>query len=183
MPPKRRTERDEGSDTDTDVELNRTVISSPNVTMSEDMLNALVSNITRGQVEANRVLIESISAGNKNPLITSQPRAKVADAHTHAPRARNFAKCTARFNGSSKNADELEALIEAIEVYRNCTNVSNEHALRGLPMLLVGEAAVWWQGRSSVTSWTDALQRLRGMFGVPRPGYKILPRHFRYRTK
>ncbi|XP_022824006.1 uncharacterized protein LOC111354701 [Spodoptera litura] len=87
----------------------------------------------------------------------------------------SFAKCTARFNGSSRNADDLEAFIEATEVYRDCTNVSDEHALRGLPMLLVVEAAVRRQGvKSSITSWTDALQRLRGMFGVPRPGYKIL---------
>ncbi|KAL0829830.1 hypothetical protein ABMA28_003313 [Loxostege sticticalis] len=83
-------------------------------------------------------------------------------------------RCTARFDGRSKDADELEAFIDAIEVFRDCTNISDEHALRGLPMLLVGEAAVWWQGvKSTVTSWNEDLQRLRGMFGVPRPGYKI----------
>ncbi|KAL0810547.1 hypothetical protein ABMA28_010667 [Loxostege sticticalis] len=29
---------------------------------------------------------------------------------------------------------------------RECAAVSDEHALRGLPMLLTGDAAIWWQG-------------------------------------
>ncbi|XP_028161555.1 activity-regulated cytoskeleton associated protein 2-like [Ostrinia furnacalis] len=178
MPPKRnaaKTARNEGSNSDadyTDTEVNRTVVSSPNVTMSEEMLQKLVSSITRSQAESSRTLIESILTGYRGQH--SHSSSPQPDTPGYPQRPGNFAKCTARFDGRSKNSDELEAFIDAIEVYRECTNVSEEHALRGLPMLLVGEAAVWWQGvKSSVTSWTGALQRLRGMFGVPRPAYKI----------
>ncbi|KAL0895591.1 hypothetical protein ABMA27_011686 [Loxostege sticticalis] len=151
-----------GSDTDveTDTETDRTVVQSdvpttdvpsPNVAMSEAMLHNLVSSIARSQADANRVLIESILASNR-------------DQHSSASSPRTDPQ--ARFDGRSKDADELEAFIDAIEVFRDCTNISDEHALRGLPMLLVGEAAVWWQGvKSTVTSWSEALQRLRGMFG------------------
>ncbi|KOB65909.1 Retrovirus-related Pol polyprotein from transposon 17.6 [Operophtera brumata] len=175
MPRRKRNGLDDGSEDDADAETqrDRTVkSSSPNIAMTEDMLQTLVSTITRSQAESNRVLIESILAGNRDQLpSTPSPR---PDTQGHSLRSGNFSKCTTRFDGSSKNADELEAFIDSIEVYRDCTNVSDEHALRGLPMLLTGEAAVWWQGvKSSVTSWTDALQRLRGMYGVPRPAYKI----------
>lgn len=167
MPRTRSADKDDGSGSDTD-ESNRTVIPSPNITMSEEMFQTLVANITRSQVESNRVLVENMLASNRSQS-TPSPRPE-----TQSSRSGNFAKCTARFDGASKNADELEAFIDAIEIYRDCTNVGEEHALRGLPMLLTGEAAVWWQGvKSSVTSWSDALQRLRGMYGVPRPAYKI----------
>ncbi|KAL0901981.1 hypothetical protein ABMA27_007118 [Loxostege sticticalis] len=147
-----------GSDTDveTDTETDRTVVQSdvpptdvpsPNVAMSEAMLHNLVSSIARSQADANRVLIESILASNRDQHSNaSSPR---TDPLGHTQRSGNFAKCTARFDGKSKDADELEAFIDAIEVFRDCTNISDEHALRGLPMLLVGEAAVWWQGVKS----------------------------------
>uniref|UniRef100_A0A2A4K8X8 Retropepsins domain-containing protein n=1 Tax=Heliothis virescens TaxID=7102 RepID=A0A2A4K8X8_HELVI len=169
MPPKKKIARDDtqGSDSDTDETM---VASTPNVTMTEEMLHSLVSNITRSQAEANRILIESIIAGNQQH--TSSLRSETPSQMSTRPG--NFTKCSARFDGKSKSADELEAFIDAIQVFRECANISCEHALRGLPMLLVGEAAVWWQGvKSSVTSWDDALARLRGMFGVPRPAYKI----------
>nr|CAB3509558.1 unnamed protein product [Spodoptera littoralis] len=180
MPPKRLVRRDDGSESDTSNDFNRTVVTSPNITMSEEMLQALISKITQSQMEASRLLIETMLANKDAPSPSSPPRPpETRDVYT-ARRAGNFAKCTARFDGSTKNAEALEAFIDAIEIYRDCTNISDEHALRGLPMLLVGEAAVWWQGvKSSVTSWTDALQRLRGMYGVPRPGYKIFRDIFR----
>ncbi|KAL0832623.1 hypothetical protein ABMA28_000820 [Loxostege sticticalis] len=147
-----------GSDTDveTDTETDRTVVQpdvpttdvpSPNVAMSEAMLHNLVSSIARSQADANRVLIESILASNR-------------DQHSSASSPRTDP--LARFDGKSKDADELEAFIDAIEVFRDCTNISDEHALRAYPCV-----------KSTVTSWSEALQRLRGMFGVPRPGYKI----------
>ncbi|KAG8240407.1 hypothetical protein J437_LFUL002551 [Ladona fulva] len=56
----------------------------------------------------------------------------------------NFAKCTARFCGSA--ADDLDEFLEAVLTYKDCTQVSDENALRGLSMLLEGTAATWWQG-------------------------------------
>lgn len=54
-------------------------------------------------------------------------------------------------------------------MYRECSGKSDEHALRGLPMLLSGAAAVWWRGvKASTATWTEAMRRLRDMYGAPR---------------
>ncbi|KAJ0179560.1 hypothetical protein K1T71_005272 [Dendrolimus kikuchii] len=128
--------------------------------MSCDMLQTLVANITQNQSENNRILLEQL-------LQTATPRTSTAQSG-------NFAQCTARFHGASGNMDELEAFIETIEIYKECTNISDDHALRGLPMLLVGDAAVWWQGiKSSVNTWSDALFRLRGMYSRQLPAHRI----------
>ncbi|XP_034840378.1 uncharacterized protein [Maniola hyperantus] len=115
--------------------------------------------ITESQLAA---LIRGISGGN----ISTPPA---------PPPCGTFAKCSARFAGSlPRDPDVLEAFIDAVEVYKDCTNVSDEHALRGLPMLLTGEAAVWWQGvKATTTTWAAAIECLRGMFGAPRAPYKI----------
>ncbi|KAF9795475.1 hypothetical protein SFRURICE_004847 [Spodoptera frugiperda] len=87
----------------------------------------------------------------------------------------NFVKCTARFDGTSPDAEVLEAFLDAVEIYKECAAVSDEHALRGLPMLLEGEAAVWWRGvKASVTTWADATARLRATYGVAQPAHLIL---------
>ncbi|XP_052744379.1 uncharacterized protein LOC112057462 [Bicyclus anynana] len=142
------------------------------VTMTEQQLETIMTNIAKSQAETSRLLIENILATQRTGSGTSSPMM--------APPAKlgSFAKCTARFDGtimgSADEADVLEAFIDAVETYKECTNVSDDHALKGLPMLLTGNAAVWWRGvRDSTPTWNDALLRLRGVYGVPRPGYKI----------
>lgn len=184
MPPKTRAGKRDESESDTDNEMENTIVPTPSsstIAMTENMLQTLVFNITQSQAEANRVLIESILANTNRDQAPPCTPSPCPESTSRAARPGNFSKCTSRFNGSTKNADELEAFIDAIEVYRDCTNVSEEHALRGLPMLLVGEAAVWWQGvKASVASWPDALLRLRAMYGVPRPAYKVFRDIFSY---
>ncbi|KAF2900018.1 hypothetical protein ILUMI_06166 [Ignelater luminosus] len=46
----------------------------------------------------------------------------------------NLANCTARFKGGKGN--DVKALIDALEIYKDCMHVSNANALEGLPMLL-----------------------------------------------
>ncbi|CAH2103256.1 unnamed protein product [Euphydryas editha] len=93
--------------------------------------------------------------------------------------AGNFSKCTSRFKGDRNDPEIVEAFVDAIETYKECTNISDIHALKGFPMLLEGEAAVWWRGvKASVTTWQDAIARLRAMFGVPRAPHKILRQIF-----
>ncbi|PZC85325.1 hypothetical protein B5X24_HaOG201821 [Helicoverpa armigera] len=42
-------------------------------------------------------------------------------------------------------------------------------------MLLEGEAAVWWRGvKASVSTWSDALARLRDTYGVAQPAHQVL---------
>lgn len=144
--------------------------------MTEEQLSTLITNITSSQSEANRLLLETLAASARispGPGGSSTPAPSMFGTQVSQPG--NFSRCTARFNGVTRNADDLEAFIDAVEIYKDCANVSDEHALRGLPMLLVGDAAVWWRGiKSSVQTWKDALVRLRGMYGVPRPAYKVL---------
>ncbi|XP_045541132.1 activity-regulated cytoskeleton associated protein 2-like [Papilio machaon] len=84
----------------------------------------------------------------------------------------NFAKCSTRFDGL-KTSDVL-AFIDAIEVYKSCVNMSDDVALRGLPMLLTGLAATWWQGvKDSTPTWQAALESLRQTFGPRLPVHRI----------
>ncbi|XP_013147281.1 PREDICTED: uncharacterized protein LOC106110115, partial [Papilio polytes] len=91
---------------------------------------------------------------------------------THIQNSGNFAKCNTRFDGL-KTSDVL-AFIDAIEIYKTCVNMSDDVALRGLPMLLTGLAATWWQGvKNSTPSWQAALESLRQTFGPRLPAHKI----------
>lgn len=145
--------------------------------MTEAQLAALVESITRSQAETNRQLVESIIAsGRVTPSSSSAVTPTAVTGSVAAPaRQGSFAKCSARFRGGAANDDDvLEAFIDSVEVYRECTNITDEHALRGLPMLLEGDAAVWWQGvKPTTTTWQGAIDGLRAMFGVPRPAHKV----------
>ncbi|XP_033213984.1 activity-regulated cytoskeleton associated protein 1-like [Belonocnema kinseyi] len=78
----------------------------------------------------------------------AQPAAQPSAA---APHQGNFSKCVSRFDGS-KDTD-VNAFIDAIQIYKECTNISDENALKGIPMLLNGFAATGWKGvKSSVNT-------------------------------
>ncbi|KAG7302376.1 hypothetical protein JYU34_013885 [Plutella xylostella] len=115
-------------------------------------LSVLLDTIAKA-AETNRVLSERMSSdprtctppARRGPGAASPPaRATASDYQTPPPGT--FAKCTVRFDGAGRSADQLDAFIDAVQVYKECANVSDEHALRGLPMLLEGDAAVWWRG-------------------------------------
>ncbi|KAL0821690.1 hypothetical protein ABMA28_005122 [Loxostege sticticalis] len=151
----------------------------PGAFMTETQVSSLLEAFARSQQQANRILFESIlttlnrttSTGPEVPLPPSPPMT----AHETQYRSGSFAKCTARFDGRADDADKLEAFLDAIITYKECLSVSDEHALRGLPILLEDDAAVWWRGiKNSVHTWDDAVARLRGMYGAARPAYKIL---------
>lgn len=161
-PLKKNTDRDESP---VDEGRNTPSPGTAGFAMSEQQFSTLLQSITSSNVEMNRMMMETL-------LHKTEP--DTAASPVHPPTCGSFVKCTARFDGTSRNADELEAFIDAIEIYKECANVSDAHALRGLPMILVGEAAVWWRGvRSTVLTWPEAIRRLRAMYGVPRPAYKI----------
>ncbi|KAK4879151.1 hypothetical protein RN001_007297 [Aquatica leii] len=54
----------------------------------------------------------------------------------------SFTKCQSRFCGmKEKNVD---AFINAISIYKECLYITDENALRGLPMILDSSAATWF---------------------------------------
>ncbi|XP_060810070.1 activity-regulated cytoskeleton associated protein 2-like [Amyelois transitella] len=89
----------------------------------------------------------------------------------------NFAECTARFDG--EKSSNVESFVDAIEVYKDCVGVSDENALRGLPMLLTGLAATWWQGvKDHTPTWSAAIEALKQPFGPRLPPHKIYRKIF-----
>lgn len=84
----------------------------------------------------------------------------------------NFASCKSRFDGSV-DAD-VEAFIDAITVYKDCLTISDNHAVKGMSMLLTDSAATWWQGiKASVNTFEEALDALRHAYGFSKPPYQI----------
>ncbi|PZC71471.1 hypothetical protein B5X24_HaOG213353 [Helicoverpa armigera] len=86
-------------------------------------------------------------------------------------------KYTARFDGDK--ASDVLAFIDAVETYKECVRVDDADALRGLPMLLTGLAATWWQGIKETTyTWHDAVEALKATFGPRLPPHKIYRKIF-----
>ncbi|XP_018560983.1 uncharacterized protein LOC108903332 [Anoplophora glabripennis] len=84
----------------------------------------------------------------------------------------NFTKCSSRFSGSK--VSDVNAFIDAVEIYKDCTHVSDENALRGLPMLLDDFAARWWHGvKSTITTWDAAVDLLKRTYGPVKPPYRV----------
>ncbi|KAH9640465.1 hypothetical protein HF086_018131 [Spodoptera exigua] len=145
---------------------------------TERLLSTMMESFARMQAETNRTFVETLRSlrhgGDTWSPVTSTPAASPS-ANTPAACGGNFSKCTARFDGQSRDPEVLEAFIDAVEVYKECAGVTDDHALRGLSMLLNGDAALWWRGaRAAVGSWPDALARLRATYGVRKPAHMIL---------
>ncbi|KAF2902186.1 hypothetical protein ILUMI_04000 [Ignelater luminosus] len=109
--------------------------------------------------EQFQILLERIA----NPAPVS------ASAVISPPEMGNFSKCGSRFSG--KTTEDVQAFIDAITVYKKCAQISDANALKGLPMLLDGLAAAWFQGANSLfQTWYEAIDGLKNAFGK-----KLLP--------
>ncbi|KAJ8950954.1 hypothetical protein NQ318_008395 [Aromia moschata] len=84
----------------------------------------------------------------------------------------NFSKCASRFAGNKD--EDVEAFIDAITVYKDCVNISDENAIRGLPMLLDQNAGI----KATILTWDDALTSLRHTFGFNKLPHKIFKELF-----
>ncbi|KAH1017095.1 hypothetical protein HUJ05_007811 [Dendroctonus ponderosae] len=85
----------------------------------------------------------------------------------------NFAACKSHFDGSP--GANVEAFVDSIKVYKECLNISDEHAVKGLSMLLTGCAATWWQGvKSSIFTFEEAVTALIHAYGYLKPPHQNL---------
>lgn len=117
------------------------------VTMSDDQFNRLLSALQTGvhNVKCNDSSV-SDNLSNNTPL-------------------GNFANCTTRFSGESDC--NVDAFLDAILTYKSCTNVQDDNALRGLPLLLEGKASLWFQGvKKELVTWEDAVEALKDAFST-----------------
>ncbi|XP_073962869.1 uncharacterized protein [Choristoneura fumiferana] len=149
---------------------NETAKESNTIAITEEQLSSLLSSVMRNAMQ-------HAAAINPVPAPTfSREATPPAPSPSIAVATGNMAKCTARFDGrGSANADRIESFIDAVEMFVECMNISEEHALRGLTMLFTDDAATWWRGvKSNVKTWAEATTRMRAMYGAPRPAYKLL---------
>ncbi|XP_028175772.1 uncharacterized protein LOC114363995 [Ostrinia furnacalis] len=84
-----------------------------------------------------------------------------------------LAQCSARYGGSRKSTD-VETFLAAVNVYKKLERIQDDDALTGLPLLLTGDAATWWQGvKAQVGTWADFEARLRHTFAPKKLPYVV----------
>ncbi|KAI8436675.1 hypothetical protein MSG28_010163 [Choristoneura fumiferana] len=85
----------------------------------------------------------------------------------------SFTNCNYSYNGV-KDAEVVEAFLSAVNIYKRSCDIGDRTALDELPILLKGEAGVWWLGiKNDVTSWQDFETRLRENFAPIREPYLL----------
>lgn len=82
-----------------------------------------------------------------------------------------FAQCPAKFGGSKT---EVEPFLAAVTVFKEVEKISDANALEGLPLVMVGDAAIWWQGvKAHIKTWDNFKERLRHTFSPKRLDYEL----------
>ncbi|XP_063390383.1 uncharacterized protein LOC134676003 [Cydia fagiglandana] len=159
MPPKSRRNRRVSTPTRDDLEPAR------EGSFTRDDVATLVDSLQRSQTNAFRELLESVITTSRHP----------SSSTTSTPfpvEGGNFSRCKARFAGNAE--ESIEGFIDAIEAYKDCANISDDNAIRGLSMLLTHSAADWWQGiKPETTSWTEVVDSLRHTYGDNRAPPRI----------
>lgn len=122
------------------------------VTLTNEQLTTLISQIT----ESTRL------------LHSEEIRQPVVQQVTSG----NFSKCTARCDGDKSS--DVDAFLDFIITYKNCAYISDENALRGIPMLLEGMAATWWRSiKDNIISWNHAITAFRDAFSRKLPAHMV----------
>ncbi|CAH2085975.1 unnamed protein product [Euphydryas editha] len=85
----------------------------------------------------------------------------------------SFATCRVSFDGA-KYTETVEAFLTAVTVFKSMEKIGDEEAILSMPLVLKGEAAVWWNGiKDQVTSWVDFQARIRHAFAPKKPAFLI----------
>ena len=138
-----------------------------NITMSQETLASFITTIQQTQSDFCQQLLREVRSSTPQPQNISSFTLGAGG---------NFAKCSTKYGGRAE--ESVENFI-AIITYKECVNMSDENALRGLSMLLEGPAAVWWQGiKRSTRTWAEALVRIRSAFGEHDPPHRIYRKLF-----
>lgn len=121
---------------------------APAVAMTNEQFSQLIAQITSSTRDIINESVQDMTVQSPSSVPTSYG---------------NFAKCSARFDGSASS--DVDAFLDSVVTYKECTHVSDENALRGLSMLLEGIAGIWWKGvKNTVTEWNQAVTALRDAF-------------------
>lgn len=86
---------------------------------------------------------------------------------------KSFAELTARFDGT-RQQHKVDEFITHATIFKDINNISDENALKGLPLLLQNSASTWWDGvKSGIRTWTDACALIRRVYAPPQPDWSI----------
>lgn len=85
----------------------------------------------------------------------------------------SFGNCQSRFGGN-RDHNAVEEFITNVTTYKAVEKISDEDALRGIPLLFNSLATTWWQGvRKEATSFDHAMEMIRSHFSPTKPSYQI----------
>ncbi|XP_043262474.1 activity-regulated cytoskeleton associated protein 1-like [Colletes gigas] len=89
------------------------------------------------------------------------------DAPAATPQG-SFARCTARYDGA-RCRQRLEEFVATASIFKDIESITDANAVKGLPLLLEGEAAIWWQGvKTNHATWRQAMDALQQQYAPRR---------------
>lgn len=133
------------------------------ITMSNEQFGQFMNMILESTMQLSSDLVEQFNR-------TIRPSTPLPGVTSHV--SGSFAKCTARFNGS--DTADVDAFLDNVLTYKDICNVSDENALRGISMLLEGQASTWWVGvKKTIHTWEAVISAFRDAFSRKLPPHLI----------
>lgn len=97
----------------------------------------------------------------------------ITETHNCNMNTRSFAQCTSRYGGE-RDHYKVQEFITNVNIYKKVENISDDDALEGLPLLLTGVAATWWDGvKNDLKKWNHALEAIKSAFAPKRQPHEI----------
>lgn len=138
--------------------------------IDHDEVQILQLETTKGKIFINNMISsEQLAQILATVRDTLTPAVPVQPQPQH--QGKSFSKCTIRFNGDRK---DLEHFVNTVLVFKDSENVSDEVALKSFPLLLTGEAGIWWQGiKNTATTFDDAINLFKSNYEIVKQPYQI----------
>lgn len=125
-----------------------------------------ISVITEEVRRSNRIANKNVMALTNEQLVQVLAQMRTRDE-------KSFADLTARFNGA-RNLQKVEEFISRASIFKDINNISDENAIKGLPLLLEDTAATWWQGiKTEANTWAKACQLIQRAFSPAKPSWRV----------
>ncbi|XP_047998783.1 uncharacterized protein LOC125236128 [Leguminivora glycinivorella] len=85
-----------------------------------------------------------------------------------------LASCIHHYDGT-KDVGVVTRFLSAVDTYIMVEKIPEKEAIMGLPLILVGEAGIWWQGiKHEVETWEGFKERLHAAFAPRKEAYQLL---------
>ncbi|XP_026475492.1 activity-regulated cytoskeleton associated protein 1-like [Ctenocephalides felis] len=85
----------------------------------------------------------------------------------------SFARCTARFN-RTRVPEKVKKITTTIVLYKDVEGISDENALKGLPLLLQDTSATLWESvKTEANTFDEAIHLIRTSFAPSKPPHSV----------